>query len=322
MHPNGVGGGLHDHPACAHHDTRVPAAPVFAEPLEHSIPVLAAPDFPDPVHADYGLGAPAFAVLPALAVPVRAEPAFAAPPALEDGPLLGAAPAAADIMPLGNPPVHVHDAFVPFGDAAVQAAVDRNAEIVVLAPMNLPPDHDGLRRGVFFSAGLHAFVDAVSLFLYLLKYPAILFAAMFVILTLTGRVVDMTTESLTPICTVFPNYPVCRVTAAAGALTSTFGNLGRKPAHDLQHIDFPGLMAVQSHTLDELLIHSDAGSQLALSVKHAELAVKDLAIVVRASNLTSKATLAHALDEFAQDAKIVGRELQQLSAKLYGAVDT
>ncbi|KAI0712372.1 hypothetical protein C8Q76DRAFT_769000 [Earliella scabrosa] len=81
-------------------------------------------------------------------------------------------------------------------------------------------------------------------------------------------------------------------------------------------------MAIQSHTLDQLLGHSTAGSQLAIGVKHAELAVKDLAIVVAGSNLTSKDVLAQTLQEFAQDAKVVGRDLQQLSAKLYGAVDT
>ncbi|KAI0690830.1 hypothetical protein C8T65DRAFT_551759, partial [Cerioporus squamosus] len=85
--------------------------------------------------------------------------------------------------------------------------------------------------------------------------------------------------------------------------------------------DFPGLMSLQSRTLDHLMAKSTAGSQLALSVKHAELAVKDLGIVVQSSNLTNKHVLARSLNEFATDARVVGRELQQLSAKFYGAVD-
>ncbi|KAI0755775.1 hypothetical protein C8Q74DRAFT_1210495 [Fomes fomentarius] len=170
---------------------------------------------------------------------------------------------------------------------------------------------------------IRTFLDVLSILTYILKYPFVLFLTVFVLLSLISHVVDMAAESLTPICVVFPSFPVCGVTtAAADALTWTFGNIGRKPARAQERFDFPGLMAVQSRTLDQLLARSTAGSQLALSVKHAELAVKDLGIVVRSSNLTSKDVLARSLDEFAQEAKIVGRQLQQLSAKLYGAVDT
>ncbi|TFK82791.1 hypothetical protein K466DRAFT_499650, partial [Polyporus arcularius HHB13444] len=86
-------------------------------------------------------------------------------------------------------------------------------------------------------------------------------------------------------------------------------------------IDFPGLMELQSRTLDQLLAHSTTGTQLAIGVKKAELAVKDLGVIVKTSNLTSKDELAGALQEFAQDAKVTGRDLQQLSAKLFSTVD-
>ncbi|RDX51827.1 hypothetical protein OH76DRAFT_1313907, partial [Lentinus brumalis] len=86
--------------------------------------------------------------------------------------------------------------------------------------------------------------------------------------------------------------------------------------------DFPTVMSMQSRTLNQLLAHSAAGSGLALTVKHAEFAVKDLVCIVKASKLTQKGAIVGALEEFAREAKTVGRHLYRLSAKLDGAVDT
>lgn len=165
-------------------------------------------------------------------------------------------------------------------------------------------------------------MDAVKVVIVLLKIPFILFLFAYLSLLLLGRVVDTASESLAPVCNIFPKLPICRVTAAADNLSATLGNIGRKPPSQAYRVDFPGLMDLQSRTLDQLLAQSASGSQLALSVKQAELAVKDLGIVVKASNLTSKEVLAQSLEEFAQEAKLVGRDLQRLSAKLYGTVDT
>lgn len=85
--------------------------------------------------------------------------------------------------------------------------------------------------------------------------------------------------------------------------------------------DFPSLAAVQQHAIDEFLGYSDNGSQLAVNLKHAELAVQDLIILVKASDLTIKDALADALVEFVIDAKSAGRGLQLLSAKINGAMD-
>ncbi|KAI0714474.1 hypothetical protein C8T65DRAFT_521727, partial [Cerioporus squamosus] len=87
-------------------------------------------------------------------------------------------------------------------------------------------------------------------------------------------------------------------------------------------VDFAALMTVQSRMLSTLLAHSVAGSELALGIKHAELAVKDLVYIIRTSNLAGKTVLARALEQFAQEAKVTGRHLQQLCSKLDGAVDT
>ncbi|PIL29459.1 hypothetical protein GSI_08401 [Ganoderma sinense ZZ0214-1] len=173
-----------------------------------------------------------------------------------------------------------------------------------------------------FGTLFRSVTDALRVVIVLLKVPFIVFLFAYLSLLLLGRVVDTASESLAPVCNIFPNLPICRVTAAADNLSATLGNVGRKPVNHMHRVDFPGLMDLQSCTLDQLLAQSTSGSQLALSVKQAELAVKDLGIIVRASNLTSKDVLAQALEEFAQEAKLVGRDLQRLSAKLYGMVDT
>lgn len=98
------------------------------------------------------------------------------------------------------------------------------------------------------------------------------------------------------------------------------------PRSDLARIsvasaDFPGLARIQDIALDNLLENSSGGAALAVNVKHAELAVKDLVVAVRASNLTIKDVLADALADFATDAHSAGRSLQRLSAKMHVAVD-
>ncbi|KAI0690599.1 hypothetical protein C8T65DRAFT_587797 [Cerioporus squamosus] len=87
-------------------------------------------------------------------------------------------------------------------------------------------------------------------------------------------------------------------------------------------VDFPSLMDTQSRTLNELLAYSNVGSKLALSVKHAELAAHDLVYIIKASSMATKASLSSALEEFAEEARVVSRQLQYLSAKMDGAVDT
>ncbi len=197
--------------------------------------------------------------------------------------------------------------------------------VVYMAAINVGPDDlqgDGRSFGVggIFRAVFKGVIDIVRLFVLLLKYPFMILLALYIVLLAFGCVLDTATESLAPVCTFFPS----RVSQAADALTASLGNVGRKAragSEDLRRIDFPGLMDLQSRTLDQLLSHSTAGSELALGIRHAELAVRDLGVIVKVSNLTSKHILAHALQEFSQDARDAGRDLQHLSAKLYGAVD-
>ena len=93
------------------------------------------------------------------------------------------------------------------------------------------------------------------------------------------------------------------------------------PSRTGGNADFPSLMRIQNVALDELMSVTTRGKDLALDLKHAELAVRDLIVDVRLSNLTIKDPLAGALSGFVQEARVVGRGLQQLSSKVNGVFD-
>ncbi|OJT14957.1 hypothetical protein TRAPUB_8487 [Trametes pubescens] len=159
--------------------------------------------------------------------------------------------------------------------------------------------------------------DVIRMVATLSKGPVALVLLFYISSFLFQGVIDTTFSgfsALSPICNVFPRFPLCTMQPGAASVAGVGGTSAKR-------VDFPSLMDLQSRTLDRLLSQSATGSQLALSVKQAELAVKDLSTLVRASNLTSKEQLASSLDEFTVEAKATGRGLQKLSAKLYGAVD-
>lgn len=81
------------------------------------------------------------------------------------------------------------------------------------------------------------------------------------------------------------------------------------------------LWKIQGASFEALLDESVGGSALALEVKQAEMATRDLASRIRVSDLRTKVTLARILDDFVSDAKKTGRGLQSLSSRVYGAVD-
>lgn len=158
--------------------------------------------------------------------------------------------------------------------------------------------------------------DVIRMVATLSKGPITLVLLFYISSFLFHGVVDSTFagfSGLSAVCNVFPNFPLCAPQHGAAVVGGTSA-LNKR-------VDFPSLMDLQSRTLDRLLSQSSTGSQLALSVKQAEIAVKDLSTLVRASNLTSKEHLAMSLEEFTVEAKATGRGLQKLSAKLYSAVD-
>ncbi|KAJ3764911.1 hypothetical protein FB446DRAFT_655999 [Lentinula raphanica] len=85
--------------------------------------------------------------------------------------------------------------------------------------------------------------------------------------------------------------------------------------------DFPRLMNAQSSTFEQLLDNSVGGSTISLDIKKAEMAMSDLVVLVKYSELSSKDVLGDALSTFAHDARRTGRGLQTLGSKIGGAVD-
>ena len=85
--------------------------------------------------------------------------------------------------------------------------------------------------------------------------------------------------------------------------------------------DFPSLLAIQHRAFDELVAGSSTNSELVFNIKHAELAVRDLVVLVKASNLTTKEPLTDALSLFSIDARRSGRALQLFMSKIHGVVD-
>ncbi len=283
-----------------------------AEPSGPAAPAVVAPVVHDPAPIVHDAAPIVHAAAPA----VLEDPVAPAPQADFVAP---AAPTAeAGLFDRAFAPAPVFQG-APGGHANVGGGV------VYYAPLNLGPADVGYgQRNILCACVVWLFrtlADMVRFFVLMLKYPAILLVTCYISLLAMGYLVDTATDTLAPVCAFFPRFYPCRATASVDAISTTFGNVGRKLPVDIRRIDFPGLMDLQSRTLDQLLAHSSAGTHLALGVKHAELAVKDLGIMVKASNLTSRDVLARFLQEFAQDAKVTGRELQHLSAKMYGAVD-
>ncbi|OJT09924.1 hypothetical protein TRAPUB_13591 [Trametes pubescens] len=97
---------------------------------------------------------------------------------------------------------------------------------------------------------------------------------------------------------------------------------GTRPTSIAGRVDFPHLMSIQHRALDEFVGQSLTGSELALDIKHAQLTVQDLVVMVKESNLTIKGPLSDTLAGFVLDAKDTSRGLQRLSSKILGAIDS
>jgi len=104
-------------------------------------------------------------------------------------------------------------------------------------------------------------------------------------------------------------------------LCETWHSVSVPEKQTLRWADYPKMVDLQSNTFQQLMDDSIGGSALSLEVKKAEMAVTDLAIAVRLSNLKAKDSLAGFLIEFVQDARKAGRGLHQLGSKIGGAVD-
>lgn len=135
--------------------------------------------------------------------------------------------------------------------------------------------------------------------------------------------------TILPLCKVHPSLPPTAIPPDLAIVISpplvdpsspTSVAAVNKDRHAIPTSVFDGLARVQTRLLEHARPFSTS-EHLAVDINHAVLTAKELAVAVRASDLDSK-HLSDALDTFARDAKHVGRELQRLSAKAAGVVDT
>lgn len=173
-----------------------------------------------------------------------------------------------------------------------------------------PPGLDAIRRYI---------TEVARLVSVLLKIPLALCVtiaiASCVVSMLMGRVVGFAQGAVDALC-ILPGLSSLNVCSSL-----TISETDPPNVAGIIRADFPQLMTVQNRALDQLLDQSDTGLSLATDVKHAEMALQDLISVVHTSNLTNRFALASTLSEFVMDAKIAGRALQKLSAKIHGAID-
>ena len=122
--------------------------------------------------------------------------------------------------------------------------------------------------------------------------------------------------------------PVCSIPIASLMVPFCHWGIFEKPkipSSDGQPVhwaDYPGLVALQTKTFDQLLEKSVGNEGLVMEVKRAEMASQDLITLVRASNLKSAVQIADRLSTFVEDARGAGRSLRSLGAKIQGAVDS
>jgi hypothetical protein len=175
---------------------------------------------------------------------------------------------------------------------------------------------------------LYYIAEVLGIFVRVMKFPIsialVVLVCAYALSTMLGSISSMSgsilstsnaiSSALAPICSTPIISLVCR--------TSLFRpvplpNSDRTP----RRADFPGLLNVESKTLDSLLDEMVEGPGLALEIKKAEIATSDLASLVRASDLNGRDMLADSLSKFVKDASKAGRGLTRFSAKVGGTID-
>nr|VWP01846.1 Adenylyl cyclase [Ganoderma boninense] len=163
-------------------------------------------------------------------------------------------------------------------------------------------------------------LDVVSAALQLMKFPLAVLLAILLTISLFVACLNLIVYILPLALPSFCDFPVASRLSVCAIGFPGLEHMSGNAAFD--HADFPSLIKIQNVVLDDLATGSAGGKDMALNVKHAELAVKDLAVVVRSSNLSVKLPLGEALVEFSTDARTTSRSLQRLSARINGAVDS
>ncbi|KAF7328965.1 hypothetical protein MVEN_02526500 [Mycena venus] len=178
------------------------------------------------------------------------------------------------------------------------------------ANIALPTEHV-YNGGRFMAAYI---LDVLKMAVQLLRKPLSFLVFLWMFAFILGRISHTLRAAFSPLCYI-PGISRSALCLPKG-YSATSDNL-RSP----KWADYPTLVDVQSATIEQLLDESSSGSVLALKIKKAEMATTDLVTLVRVSDLKSRDTLGDALRQFVDDARVTGRALNKLNAKVAGAVD-
>ncbi|KAF7361325.1 hypothetical protein MSAN_01165100 [Mycena sanguinolenta] len=194
----------------------------------------------------------------------------------------------------------------------------RRFKAAVPSPRKVPPAKakmEVLPTEHIWSGGLFVvmyILDVLKMAIQLLRRPLSFLVFLWMFAFVLHRISHTLKAAFSPLCYIpgISNSALC--------LPDGYG-----PASDRSSkwADYPTLVDVQSATLDQLLDESTSGSVLALKIKKAEMATTDLVTLVRVSDLKSRDMLGDALRQFVDDARVAGRALNKLNAKVAGAVD-
>ncbi|KAE9388719.1 hypothetical protein BT96DRAFT_1003935 [Gymnopus androsaceus JB14] len=165
-----------------------------------------------------------------------------------------------------------------------------------------------------------AFLTVLGYLRNLLSKPARLslsfprsFRALFWIMPLIIALISFIMKGVAPLCLIpgAGRYGICMAPPQE-----------LKPNFDFpQWADFPSLITAQTRTFEQILDDAAGGSVISLKLKKAEMAMSDIVILVKLSELASRDLLAETIVDFVKDARKAGHGLQLLGSKISGAVD-
>lgn len=193
----------------------------------------------------------------------------------------------------------------------------RSATPVVPLPQETPTlvDYEQMQRDVLSGASSIASyiadVLAIAKF-WLLKKPLAVLAFVVTLALLSRCVADKSRLLFSPMC--IPG--ISSSTFWTGATASGSATTDKKP----KSANFAQLVKLQD-SFEGIMDANVRTGAIGLKLKGSEMVMRDLVARVRASDLTSRDTLAETLLRFVEDAKKTGEGLHRLSAKINGAVD-
>ncbi|KAI0303662.1 hypothetical protein B0F90DRAFT_1707922 [Multifurca ochricompacta] len=198
-----------------------------------------------------------------------------------------------------------------YSDSRSPVRARRELGPIVELPIQQQPRTSGPKlREILVPFLMHIFcfiTDVLNTVVRMLKIPIsialVIFACTYVLVLTSGAI----RSALSPICSI----PVVSLLCPAFHLSESprASRSDRIP----RWADFPGLLNVESKSLESLLDETVEGPGLALEIKKAEMATSDLR--------RCREFLADSLGEFAKSARMVGRGLTRFSSRVGGAVD-